>query len=333
MSGRALPTLIAILAAGEILAGEFRLPTANRALLNRNEQEKYFAGTAGRSWESGTFGCVRSSGWQMHEGLDVRSIQHDKAGEPTDPVLATAEGRVAYLNNRPSLSNYGNYVILQHVIDGVEIYSIYAHLAQIRPGLKSGLTLRAGEAIGIMGRTSNTRERIGKERAHVHFELNMFVNEAFPGWYKKTFPGQRNDHGIWNGQNMIGVDPRLVLLSSQREGTKFNLADWLRGQPELCRVFVRKTDFPWLKRYSLLVEKNSARKQIAGYEVVLNFNGLPFKMIPRSATEVKSQSKYVLLSVNDAEYQKNPCRKLVVRRGKSWELTSGGIRLLDLLTY
>ena len=63
-----------------------------------------------------------------------------------------------------------------------------------------------------MGRTSNTRETITKDRAHVHFELNLFVNDRFSEWYKKNNPGERNDHGIWNGQNLDGIDPRLVLL-------------------------------------------------------------------------------------------------------------------------
>src|SRR5215831_8041205 len=29
-------------------------------------------------------------------------------------------------------------------------------------------------------------------RAHVHFELNLFLNEHFASWYKRNFPDQRN---------------------------------------------------------------------------------------------------------------------------------------------
>src|SRR5262249_20880044 len=139
---------------------------------------------------------------------------------------ATAAGTVAYINSRPSLSNYGNYVILRHNIDGVEIYSLYAHLKEVRPGLKHGDTENAGEVIATMGRTSNTQQAISKERAHVHFELDLVVNEKFPEWYHKTFPTQRNDHGGWNGQNLIGIDPRLVLLEQHQRGPKFSLPDF-----------------------------------------------------------------------------------------------------------
>ena len=106
-------------------AQPFRLPTANRSIFERGQEEKFFVGTTGKPWTSGTFGCVRTDGWQMHEGLDIRCLQRDQNGEPIDPVLATADGAVAYINARPSLSNYGNYIVLRHQIEGLEIYSLY----------------------------------------------------------------------------------------------------------------------------------------------------------------------------------------------------------------
>ena len=73
-------------------AATFLLPTGNRALFPPGVEENFFVGTVGKPWMSGTFGCVRSSGWQLHEGLDIRSVHPDKKGEPTDPVSATAAG-------------------------------------------------------------------------------------------------------------------------------------------------------------------------------------------------------------------------------------------------
>src|SRR2546427_815910 len=163
-------------------AQPFHLPTANHALFEKGGEERFFVGTSGKPWTTGAFGCVRSEGWQMHEGLDIRCLQRDKHGEPTDPVMATADGTISYINTRPSLSNYGNYIILRHRIEGLEIYSLYAHLSQIRSGLKSGQSVKAGETIAIMGRTANTREGISKDRAHVHFELNLFLNDHFANW-------------------------------------------------------------------------------------------------------------------------------------------------------
>jgi hypothetical protein len=66
---------------------------------------------------------------------------------------------------------------------------------------------------------------------------------------------------------------------------------------------------------------------------VLNYNGVPFEAIPRAASEIKGKGRFQLLSVNEAEYRRNPCRKLVTQRGSRWELATRGINLLDLLTY
>lgn len=316
-------------------AQAFRLPTVNRYLFDKGAEDRFFAPTPGKTWTSGCFGCVRTDGWQMHEGLDIRCLERDSHGEPTDPVMATADGTVAYINTRPALSNYGNYVVLRHVVEGLEVYSLYAHLHSIRAGLRAGDTVRAGDVIGVMGRTANTHEAISKDRAHVHFELNLFLNDRFDAWHAKAMPGQRNDHGAWNGQNLVGLDPRLIFLAERSQGPAFGLRKFLRTQTELCRVVVRQSHFPWIRRYAALVERNPVadRDGVAGYELVINFAGLPFAVIPRSAAEIKGKARFQLLSVNEAEYRQNPCRRLVSNRSGRWQLTAQGTRLLELLTF
>lgn len=316
-------------------AQPFHLPTNNRALFDPARQEAFFVGTVGRSWTSGCFGCVRSDGWQMHEGLDIRALERDARGEPADPVRSTADGTVVYLNARAALSNYGKYIVVRHHIDGLEVYSTYAHLSAIHPDLRLGQRVRAGEVLGTMGRTANTREGISKERAHLHFELNLLLNDRFAEWFRQRRPGERNDHGRWNGQNLAGLDPRLIFLAQAKEGARFSLLRFVREQTELCRVFVRDTSFPWLKRYPLLIRRNpvAEKEGMAGIEMALNYNGVPFRLIPRAASEMRGQARVQLLSVNEEEYRRNPCRKLVVKRGSAWELTRQGNELVDLLTY
>ena len=314
----------------------FQLPTANHALFEPGNELKFFVPTApDKPWMTGCFGCVRSDGWQMHEGLDIRCLQRDRRGEPTDPVMATADGTVMYFNLRPSKSNYGNYVILRHVVEGLEIYSLYAHLHEVRPGLKVGQTVKAGEEIGTMGRTSNTAETITRERAHVHFELNLFLSDNFSSWYAKNYPREKNDHGIWNGQNLNGLDAREILLAEHNPAARFSLLNFIRGQTELCRVVVRATSFPYLKRYPMLILKNpvAEKEGVAGYEIVLNYNGVAFALMPRAESEIKGKSKFQLLSVNESEYHAHPCRKLVVQHGGRWQLANNGLRELELLTY
>jgi hypothetical protein len=327
--------VLAGLGAIPALAESLRLPTANRALFQPGAEDRYYVGTPGKTWISGTFGCVRTEGQQMHEGIDIRCTQRDRQGEPVDPILATADGTVAYLNPKPALSNFGKYIVLRHTIEGLEIFSVYAHLREIRADLRPGKSVRAGEAIGVMGRTANTRQGISRDRAHLHFELNLFINDQFPEWYKTSCPGQRNDHGQWNGQNLVALDPGKILLQQAQVGPRFSLLRLVAQDTELCRVLVRKTRFPWIQRYRPLVAENpiAQKEGVAAYEISLNYNGLPFRLVPRAASEIKPGPKFQLLAVNAAEQRKNPARHLVARSANSWQLTAKGVRLLDLLTY
>jgi len=331
------PLLAALLLPAATVSAQapFQFPTANHALYDVGGELKFFAPTApDKPWTSGSFGCVRNSESRMHEGLDIKHLQTDRRGEPTDPVMATADGTVAYFSTKAGLSNYGKYIVIRHVIEGLEIYSLYAHLSAVQPGLQIGAAVKAGEVIGTMGRTS-TAEVIAKDRAHVHFELNVFVNDNFAAWFKKNATGERNDHGAWNGQNLLGLDPREVLIGEHNPVKKFSMLEFVRGQTELCRVLVRAKDFPYVKRYAPLLLKNPVadKEGIAGYEIALNYNGVPFALLPRAASEIKGAAKFQLLSVNAAEVQANPCRKLVVQRGSHWQLTDKGQQLLEMLTY
>jgi murein DD-endopeptidase MepM/ murein hydrolase activator NlpD len=326
------PLCILVLSALTAQSQLFQLPTANRAIFQRGAEEKYFVGTTGKPWQSGTFGCVRSDGGQMHEGLDIRCIQRTKRGEPTDPVMASHDGTVAYINRKVSTSNYGNYVVLRHTIEGMEVFTLYAHLSAFVDALSPGKAVKAGEVIATMGRTSNTRERISQERAHVHFEINLLVSERFSAWYKKHHPKDRDDHGMFNGMNLVGIDPRLVFLDEQAKGTKFSLVGFIRDRPELCRVLVRDSNLSIARRCPPLVKPNPvAEKQgVAGYELALDFNGVPIQIIPRAASEIKGKARFQLLSVNAGEHEQHHCRHLVVRRGNGWDLSTHGADLLDL---
>ncbi|MEI9864513.1 MAG: hypothetical protein WDN00_08165 [Limisphaerales bacterium] len=93
--------------------------------------------------------------------------------------------------------------------------------------------------------------------------------------------------------------------------------------------------FPYLKRYAALVLKNPVadKEGVAGYEIALNYNGVPFALLPRAASEIKGKAKIQLLSVNEAVQKANPCRKLVVKRGDRWQLTDKGVHELEMLTF
>lgn len=324
-----------IAAAGIAAAQPFQFPTANRALLEEGGEPRFFQGTAGKPWTSGQFGCVRTDGRQFHEGTDIRALQRDRQGEPTDPVLASAPGTVAYVNRRSSLSNYGNYVVLRHQVDGMEVYTLYAHLRAIHDGLKEEDRVKAGDRVGTLGRTANTQQAITKDRAHLHFEINLLVNDRYAAWHKARLKDMRNDHGNFNGRNLLGLDPGAVFREQARLGTAFRFSDFVRNRPVMARVVVRDTAIPWVRRYPLLVDSNpvAAREGIAGYELDLSFNGLPVRVIPRAASEMKPGARVRLLGVDASDWQSHPCGKLVFKTGQAWRLLAHGEEVVDLITY
>jgi len=334
------PILGAVLALGLgatslAAAPAFILPTANTNLYVAGAEAEYFVPTVGKEWPSGTFGCVRNYGGLLHEGIDIKAQQRDHKGEPIDPVVAMADGVVLYINAKAGLSNYGNYLVLGHRIDGVEVLTLYAHLREIAPGIATGARITAGRRIGTLGRTANTRSGISKDRAHLHLEVALFLNKRFPQWHAARVPGARNDHGMFNGQNLAGFDPWKLFLEQRRLGTNFNLVHFIQSQPELCRVQVRDTDFAFLQRYPALVEGRPAAEAgiVAGYEIVFSPAGVPMKMIPRTGAELASKSRIHLLSVNAAVEQQHRCRKLVAMVKGRWQLATNGRNLVDLLLY
>jgi murein DD-endopeptidase MepM/ murein hydrolase activator NlpD len=314
----------------------FTLPTANRALFEEDGGARFFTGVVGRNWVSGTYGCVRSEGWRFHEGIDISCTERDRAGEPIDPVNAIADGEIVHCSRKAGLSNYGRYVVVKHVVERMEIYSLYAHLREIREDLHPGVVVEQREQIGVLGRSTNTREGISKARAHLHLEIGFMLNEHFESYMKKTMRGSRNDHGLWNGLNLMGLDAREVFLSEHEQGDAFSLLEHVRSQPEMARVLVSKTDFSWLRRHPYLIRRNPAAEAegFAAMELALAFNGMPYLVIPRAASELENEiGKPALLSVQRDVRDANKCCKIVATAGEEWRLTKTGERWLDKLLF
>ena len=82
------------------------------------------------------------------------------------PIYAVEEGTVV----RVGKSDWGNYVMVEHVIDGEEFYSIYAHLDSY--SVKKGMKVDNDMQIGNMGGTTSG----GDVDPHLHFEVRKSVN-------------------------------------------------------------------------------------------------------------------------------------------------------------
>ncbi|HUJ08701.1 MAG TPA: M23 family metallopeptidase [Verrucomicrobiae bacterium] len=313
------------------------LPTANNALLKPGHDAEFFQPTVEGTTESGMFGCVRVNGHRFHEGIDIKCLQRDRRGEPTDPVHAVADGEVAFINTKPGLSNYGRYIVLQHRWDGVQVFTLYAHLSAIAPGLVAGQPVRKAQVIATMGHSTNTREGISRDRAHLHFEIDLLLSPNFRIWYPKRDP-KAPPFGNFNGQNLIGLDP-AALLRAYAANRQLNFITYVAKQPVAFTVLVGARPFPWLTLHPEQVQPPTGMP--VAYEIGMTYWGMPVMIWPRTSEDISEQQRRSLQRgvplvqrVNETELARGPCEDLVKRNSRgNWLLTERGRERIELLTY
>src|SRR5258708_3977393 len=164
------------------------LPTENDGLLTGNFGEFYqyvqrdFKGQVSQPWEGGKYGFVRDPRrvgseviyTRFHEGIDIRPLHRDAAGEPEDVIHAIAAGTVVYTNPVAGNSNYGRYVVIEHHLDGFPYYSLYAHLKTITANI--GDPVNQVSPIAIMRPTGKGTTRTPP---HVPLALTLLLNSPF----------------------------------------------------------------------------------------------------------------------------------------------------------
>ena len=291
---------------------EFSWPTPNRAWEQGRDYGAWVQPTVSGEPESGLFGCVRTNGAQFHEGLDIRATGHDRRGEATDEITAAMDGVVRHVSTAPGGSNYGRYIVLEHPDQTPAVYTLYAHLARVEAGIRPGVTVRRGQVIGTMGRSSSG-SAIPKERAHLHFEIGFVATtQTFSSWYAWKKFGSPNEHGAYNGMNLLGIDPQDFLREWRRRRVDNvqEYVDRMRGVVKV-RVATRRTpDF--ITRYPSLLRKPIPLGLIAGWEVECNATGLPFAWTPLTAAEIGAQRTGTarIVSADSALLRSGRCKSL-----------------------
>lgn len=318
--------LLILPAAGR--AFDLGLPTTNDAVLKPGHDAEFFQPTVEGTVESGMFGCYRRSGARFHEGVDIKCRQRDRQGEPTDPVHAISDGTVVFVNDKPGLSNYGRYIVLEHRWDGVQVFSLYAHLRAVEFGIVAGQPVRKAQRIATLGCTTNTREGISRDRAHLHLEIDFLLNPNFHVWYPRREP-KAPPFGNFNGKNLTGLDPAPI-FRAYAANPKLNFAEYVARLPVAFTMLVGGKPLPW---YALHPEQMQPGPTPAGYEIGFTAYGLPVGVWPRDAAQLAGKRLPALVSVNAAELERFRCRGLVERGKRGWQLSEHGRELLDLMSY
>ncbi len=89
-----------------------------------------------------------------HKGVDL-------AGPMGDPIYASRDGTVV---NSGAASGFGNWIVIQHNVDGKRVDSVYGHMQASDLLVKKGDKVKAGQHISNIG---NEGESSG---AHLHYE-------------------------------------------------------------------------------------------------------------------------------------------------------------------
>lgn len=297
---------------------ELTWPTPNTAYVEGKPIETYVQATASGVPESGLFGCARSGGTQFHEGLDLKPVKRDARGESLDDIFAAMPGVVRHINARAGDSNYGRYIVIEHTDVQPPVYSLYAHLSAVLPGLKVGDVVKSGQVIATMGRSSGGGT-IPRERAHLHFEIGLMATRQFQSWYTWKKFGSRNEQGLYNGMNLMGLDA-LDFFNQFRSQRVAGFMDYFAQIPAVARVRISTKIVPDLvQRYPQLLTTEVPATGVAGWEIKVSATGLPFSWKPLMATDVLGyRANAVRLSEVDAEaVRRCRCKSIaVLKRGQ-----------------
>jgi len=296
-------------------------PTPNTAWAEGKPASAWLQHAGSGDAESGGFGGVRSGGTQFHEGIDIRPVSRDRRGEPLDRVFAAMPGVVRHVSASPGNSSYGRYIVIEHPSMTPAVYTLYAHLSRIAPGLRAGQSVAAGQVVGTMGHSSGGY-MIPIDRSHLHFEIGLLVTQNFQRWYDRGRYGSRNEHGIWNGMNLMGADP-IGFFNDWRAGRIASGQDFFAKMETAARLRVATMQVPdFITRYPSLLTKPVPFGPIAGWEIRCNWTGLPFAWTPLTSTEVLGQppGQPRLVEVNAAVVRRERSKSIAVERGGTWAI-------------
>ncbi|MDR1281366.1 MAG: M23 family metallopeptidase [Opitutaceae bacterium] len=294
-------------------------PTPNTAWQEGQPITAFIQPTASGKPESGLFGGVRSEGRQFHEGIDLLPLTRDRRREPADKIHAAMPGIVRHVSTNAGNSGYGRYIVIEHDTVTPAVYTLYAHLSATAPGLDAGARVQAGQVIGTMGRSAGGYT-IPRERAHLHFEIGLMITRDFQAWYDSKKFGNPNRHGIWNGLNLMGIDP-LAVYTAFREGQTGSFDAYFSRMQPVARVRIATPRIPdFAERYPTLLRQPLPASGLAGWDVLVDWTGLPFALTPLTVSGVLGwlPGEVRLLDVDAAIVARERSKPTVVKQHDNW---------------
>ncbi|OYV48731.1 MAG: hypothetical protein B7X06_00790 [Verrucomicrobia bacterium 21-51-4] len=166
-----------------------------------------------------------------------------------------------------------------------------------------------------MGHTAGSY-KIPRDRSHLHLEIGLRLTDYFQPWYNRKKFGSKNHNGIWNGMNMIGMDPLDLYEHFCPQGPDA-LRDYIQKLPTAFTMRVVTTKIPdFVARYPSLVVGSLPKDGVKGWDIDFTWYGLPKAWRPLMVA-AGSPNSVTLLAYNSALLKENACRKtLILKNGK-----------------
>jgi hypothetical protein len=202
--------------------------------------------------------------------------------------------------------------VIEHPDQTPAVYTLYAHLARVEPGIRPGVPVKRGQEIATMGRSASG-SAIPKERSHLHFEIGLVATtQSFNAWYAGKGFGSPNEQGAYNGMNLLGIDPQDFLREWRRQRVD-NVQQYLDRLRAVVKVRIATSRTPdFITRYPSLLRKPMPMGLVAGWEVECNATGLPFAWRPLTAPELGGQRAGTaqIISADTALLRAGRCKSL-----------------------
>jgi len=320
-------------------------PTPQQNLLNPDAPGVLQPTASGRLI-SAKFGSTRTGSRnghlraRFHEGVDIAATKRNTKGVAQDPIFAVAKGRVAFVQSRGGASNYGKYVVLEHndpslgeipqrdgSLKPATVYTLYAHMAAIRFGIRTGHSVDPGDILGTMGHTANTG--IPLSRSHLHWEIDVMLNSRFQRKIREE--KIKPDFGNYHGHNLFGIDA-LDFFAVQSSDPGLTMASYFENLPPACEVILRGKYPNFFQRYPTLWK--GAPHDGGPLLLALSESGIPLSGRNANASEIKKlgNQRCAVSRVFPEILGRNGKGYITRSKGK-WKFTESGRKWSEILFY
>jgi hypothetical protein len=141
------------------------------------------------------------------------------------------------------------------------------------------------------------------------------ISRDFQTWYDRKKFGSRNDHGAWNGMNLMGINP-LDFFNAWRARRIDSFQAYFAQLPTAVRLRIPTHRVPdFVTRYPALLTKPIPLGGVAGWEIRCTWTGLPLGPLEVMALPAEQPS---VIEVDANLVKRERSKSIVVSKRGTW---------------